>query len=123
APEHVAGLVAADAEVHRVEGAEVFLPGFLAFPAVCDGVTQKDDVAGALALLDPSEELLVSWDVAVELLSGGVVLGLLSRGQDGRQQAECQHAAGGDQTVHGTLSCDRASPWTLPSILSNGWLV
>ena len=77
APENVAGLVAADAEVHRLEGAEVFLPGFLAFPAVRDGIAQEDDVAHALALLDAFEEVLVPRDVAVELLGGGVVRGLL----------------------------------------------
>src|SRR5262245_50370481 len=123
APKNVAGLVAADAEVHRLEGAEVFLPGFLAFPTVRDGIAQEDDVTFALALLDPFEEVLVPRDVGVEFLGRGVVRGLVSRGQDGRQQAECHHAAGGDQTVHGTLACARASPGTLPGILSNGWLV
>src|ERR1700722_18257993 len=114
APKNVAGLVAADAEVHRLEGAEVFLPGFLAFPAVRDGIAQEDDVAHALAFLDTFEEVLVPRDVAVEFLSRGVVRGLLSRVQDGHEQTECQHATGGDQTVHGILWCDRASPWTLP---------
>ena len=84
APENVTGLVAADAEVDRLEGAEVFLPGFLAFPAVRDGIAQEDDVALALALLDAFEEVLVPRDVAVELLGGGVVRGLLLRGQDGQ---------------------------------------
>src|SRR5438128_2369934 len=72
-PENVARLVAANAEVHRLEGTKVFLPGFLAFPAVRDGIAQEDDVAGAVALLDAFEELLVPRDVAVELLDGGVI--------------------------------------------------
>ena len=122
APENVTGLVAADAEVHRLEGAEVFLPGFLAFPAVRDGIAQEDDVARALALLDAFEEVLVPRDVAVELLGGGVVRGLLFRGQDGHQQTQCQHAAGGDQTVHGALSCVIAPPSGRLAILSNGVL-
>ena len=65
APENVTGLVAADAEVDRFEGAEVFLPGFLAFPAVRDGIAQEDDVARAIALLDTFEEVLVARKVAV----------------------------------------------------------
>src|SRR5204862_1204060 len=64
APQDVAGLVAADAEVHRLERAEVFLPGPLAFPAVRDRIAQENDIARALALLNPPEELLVSREVA-----------------------------------------------------------
>src|SRR6202040_1922941 len=75
APENVTGLVAADAEVHRFEGAEVFLPGFLAFPAVRDGIAQEDDVAHAATLLDAFEEFLVPREIAVELLGGGVIRG------------------------------------------------
>jgi hypothetical protein len=122
APENVAGLIAADAQVHRLEGTEVFLPGFLAFPAVRDGVAQENDVAHALAFFDPLKELFVSRDVAVELLDSRVVHGLLLRSQDGRQQAESQHAAGGDHAVHNNLVCDRVSPLTLSGILWNGWL-
>src|SRR5438552_8982262 len=122
APENVAGLIAADAQVHWLEGTEVFLPGFLAFPAVRDGVAQENDVAQALAFLDPSEELLVPRDVAVELLDSRVVRGLLLRSEGGRQQAKSQHAAGGGHAVHNNLVCDRVSPLTLPGILANGWL-
>src|SRR5262245_48955575 len=93
APEDVPGLVAADAEVDRFEGAEVFLPGFLTFPAVRDGVAQEDDVARALALLDPFEEILVPRNVAVELLDGRVVL--VVRAEDGPGQTQCPAAPGG----------------------------
>src|SRR5215831_5581890 len=96
APKDVASLVAADAEVRRLEGAEVFLPGFLALPAVRDGVAQEDNVAHALALLDAFEEFLVPRDVAVKLLGSRVVRGLFLRCQVGRQQAKCQHAADSD---------------------------
>ena len=100
-PQNVARLVAANAEVDRLEGTEVFLPGFLAFPAVRDGIAQEDDVAGAVALLDAFEEVLVPRDVAVDLVDGRVVRDLLLCGQEGSRQTQCQHAAGGDQTVHG----------------------
>jgi hypothetical protein len=59
-PKNVTGLVAADTEVYRLEGAKVLLPSFLAFPAVRDGIAEEDDVADALALLVAFEELFGS---------------------------------------------------------------
>jgi hypothetical protein len=115
APKNVAGLVAADAEVHRLEGAEVFLPGLLAFPAVCDGITEEDDVPRALAFLDTFKEVLVARDVAVEFLDGRIVAFRM-----GINSASTQPAVIVRYIV--VLLCVRASPWALPGILSNHWL-
>ena len=121
APENVAGLVAADAEVHRFEGAEVFLPGFLAFPAVSDGIAQEDDVSLALALLDAFQEVLVPRDVAVELLGGGVVRGLFLGGQDraSTDSLPTRSRRGSDGTWCSLLWVLAPPLWTLHGILSN----
>src|SRR5262245_32920124 len=85
APEDVAGLIAADAEVDWLERAEMLLPGLLSFPAVGDGIAEEDDVASALACLDALEEILVPPDISVELLDCRIALVLLSRVHEGRQ--------------------------------------
>src|SRR5262249_32812775 len=108
-PKDVAGLIAADAEVHRLEGAEILLPSVLTFPRVRDRIAEEDDVARALALLDPSEELFVPWDVTIEFLRGGIVRGLIVPDQSGSREAECQHTANGDEADHDALGNDRAS--------------
>jgi hypothetical protein len=51
APENVLGGIAAEAEVSRMEGCEMFLPSLFAggLPALGDGIAEKEDVDSAFA--------------------------------------------------------------------------
>src|SRR5262249_4672904 len=95
-PKNVTGLIAANAQVYRLEGPAMLLPSILTFPAVRYRIAQEDHAPLPLAFFDPFEEFLVAVDVAVELLGRGVVLRLLV-GEDRREQTQCEDASGSEK--------------------------
>src|ERR1039458_3826790 len=109
APEHVLGVVAADAQVQRMTRGGILGPErfAIAFPALGDGVADEDDLGLALAFLDALvefEELIIGLALAGDWLDA--LLKLRDRvglGEDGggqQEQGGNKVGAHGDKSIH-----------------------
>ena len=95
APEDVAGLVAADAEVHGLSGAKCSSQAFLPAPSQPCVMESPRKITSPSPFVDDLEELLVPGVVAVERLGGGVVgLGRPRCGGGGRKALRARSGAG-----------------------------